>query len=236
MNLSQFKDWAVAQGSVANPTSSPDHQYLGQCVSLIQQYLSRVYGVPWAARGHAKDWVNNPVSDKFDKVSGPPQSGDIVVYDGRFGGGYGHIAISLGGNQMLDQNGAGNGKIRVGTLWPNYSAVLRPKGSQGGNVGLTAEQSAKIRQDQLRDIGKEVSVYNGDEHVDQIIANIRTLQNWYGQREAVQKQVADLINLNEDRLRLIEKLEAGSGVDTQQLKDQLKESNDKLNQIKEIVQ
>lgn len=143
MNLDGFRQWAIAQGSVANPTSNKDNQYLGECVSLVQQYISKVYGIPWAARGHAKSWVNNPVAGAFDKVSGAPQAGDIIIYDQRFGGGYGHIAIGLGNNQMLDQNGAGNGKIKVGNIWPNYSAILRPKNntsSKGGDMPLTKDQ------------------------------------------------------------------------------------------------
>ena len=57
MNLAEFGDWGLAEKSVANPGVGT---YKGQCVSLIQQYLYRVFGVSYKPRGNAKDWERNP--------------------------------------------------------------------------------------------------------------------------------------------------------------------------------
>lgn len=125
MNLDQFKQWALSQGQVAKT----DGGYPGQCVSLINQYLSKVYGIQAGAWGDAKDWATNKsVAQYFDRVN-DMQPGDIIVYPGSFGGGYGHIAIYLGGNQMLDQNGSNNLRVAVRQVWPGYSAILRRKGT-----------------------------------------------------------------------------------------------------------
>jgi len=43
--------------------------YKGQCVSLIQQYLNKVFDVPYVARGHAKDWASNPLPNVLTKLA-----------------------------------------------------------------------------------------------------------------------------------------------------------------------
>lgn len=139
MNLSQFQNWALAQGSVGKYT---DGQFVGECVSLINQYLGRVYGISAGAWGNAKDWATNgSVLGYFDRV-GDLQPGDIVVYGPNFGGGYGHIGIYLGNNKILDQNGADDGKIRVNNLYPGYTAILRRKGStpEGGDMPASKDK------------------------------------------------------------------------------------------------
>ena len=68
MNLEQFKNWAVSQGSVAKTNG----QYAGECVSLINQYCSKVFGFTAGAWGNAKDWATNgTVAQYFDKVGSP---------------------------------------------------------------------------------------------------------------------------------------------------------------------
>lgn len=205
MNLPQFKDWAIKQGSVAKT----DGGYPGECVSLLNQYLAKVFGIQAGAWGHAKDWATSAnVLSHFDKVSGTPQAGDIIVYDGRFGGGYGHIAIALGNNQMLDQNGAGNGRIRTGSVWPNYSAILRRKGSstsQGGN--MTPEQIAEIRRVQLDDM-------------------TRLAQDRLTEIESLKRSLAEVINIAETR-RV--QLESGEGAGA------YKELKARVDKAKEIL-
>lgn len=125
MTLKEFREWAGKQGSVGNPTTVKKNQYKGQCVSLIQQYLYRVYGVPYAPRGHAKDFV----PPKFKKVTGKPQVGDIIRYSGSFrgSGGYGHIGMIDDRGKFLDQNGVK--KLAIGSRAAPYSgidAIFRP--------------------------------------------------------------------------------------------------------------
>lgn len=104
MNLREFGDWSLKNGIVATPVGT----YSGQCVSLIQQLLDQVMGIPFKARGNAKDWATNPdVLSHFDKlpVGTTLQPGDILVYGANYGGGFGHIAFIDANVNYFDQNG-----------------------------------------------------------------------------------------------------------------------------------
>ena len=130
MNLAEFGDWALAQKSVANPQVNT---YKGQCVSLIQQYLYRVFGVPYKARGNAKDWERNPLPDVLEKLSNTValQEGDILVYGSNYGGGYGHVALMDVHMKFFDQNGVK--KLEVGYQdkpFSGYVCILRPKNQE----------------------------------------------------------------------------------------------------------
>jgi hypothetical protein len=120
----EFLSWAKRQGSVSTPIGT----FLGECVSLLQQYLLQVFGIPSQPRGHAKDWATNQnVLHYFDKVS-TAKAGDILVYGATPNNPYGHIAIYLGDNTMLDQNGTVARKVATGKMWSNPIAILRRKG------------------------------------------------------------------------------------------------------------
>lgn len=128
MTLADFGTWALNQGSVANP--APNNKYKGQCVSLIQQYLYRVFSKPFKAYGNAKDWATNYPTSYFTKKSKSValQPGDVLVYGSNYGGGYGHIAMIDAEGKFLDQNGVK--KLAVGTRskpFTGYVCVLRPK-------------------------------------------------------------------------------------------------------------
>ncbi len=126
MNLSEFCNWGLAQGSVANP--APNYKYKGQCVSLIQQYLYQVFGMPFKARGNAKDWEYN-IPSGFTKLSSNTklQNGDILVYDGSYGGGYGHIALIDANGRFYDQNGIKALAIAYrSNPFTGYRCILRP--------------------------------------------------------------------------------------------------------------
>ena len=131
MNLSQFKDWATSQGSVANP----DGSYPGQCVSLVQQYLSKVFNIPHTPRGDAEDWATNKnVLTYFDVVS-DLQAGDILVYN--LNDEDGHIEIYLGNNQSLEQNRGLDKKVHVRSLFTKYPYVILRR--KGDNMSTTGE-------------------------------------------------------------------------------------------------
>lgn len=127
MNLAEFGDWGLTQKSVANPGVNT---YKGQCVSLIQQYLYKVFGVEYKPRGNAKDWERNPLPNVLEKlpVNTKLQPGDILVYGSNYGGGYGHIALIDVNSKFFDQNGIK--KLEVGYQdkpFSGYVCVLRPK-------------------------------------------------------------------------------------------------------------
>lgn len=96
-SLQQFREWSVAKKKVANPNGT----YPGQCVSLVQQYLTQVFNIPFAPRGNAKDFV----PPTFKRVTGAVKKGDIIRYGSNYGGGYGHIGLIDDDGYYLDQNG-----------------------------------------------------------------------------------------------------------------------------------
>ena len=146
MNLEKFGAWALDQGSVGNPEVNT---YKGQCVSLIQQYLYRVFGIPYKARGNAKDWVRNPLPDVLEKLPNTValQPGDILVYGSNYGRGYGHIALIDINGKFYDQNGVK--KLAVGYQdkpFSGYVCVLRPKNQEalGINKNIAKYEIGKV--------------------------------------------------------------------------------------------
>lgn len=144
MNLQEFGSWGLAQGSVANP--EPNNKYKGQCVSLIQQYLFKVFNKPFKAYGNAKDWATKYPKEYFNKLANnnKVQPGDVLVYGSNYGGGYGHIGLIDINGKYYDQNGIK--KLAIGyrdTPFSGYVCILRPKNqnalglNSGYNVGQT---------------------------------------------------------------------------------------------------
>lgn len=128
MNLGDFGSWGLKEGSVANPP--PNNKYKGQCVSLIQQYLYKVFGKSFKAYGNAKDWANNYPKSYFNKLSKSTklQPGDVLVYGSNYGGGYGHIGLIDCNGKWYDQNGIKSKKIAYRDKpFSGYVCVLRPK-------------------------------------------------------------------------------------------------------------
>lgn len=170
MTLNEFKSWAVGQGSVAKYT---DGKYKGECVSLINQYLARVYGISAGLWGNAKDWATNSnVLNYFDKVSSP-QAGDIGVYTG---GTYGHIWIYLSATECLEQNGKSAGKVTVNAPIFKVNTILRRKGT-GGSMAQTITDGDTI---QLRIINSEVKGWDRNE-VHSGKFDTREINAWRGQ-------------------------------------------------------
>ena len=135
MNLKEFENWAVAQKQVGNPNT--EESYKGECVSLIQQYLSKVYNIPFKARGNAKDWANIQI-EGFEKLSlnNALKPGDILVYDtGKFG----HMVIVTLEDKALQQNKGGNRIITVESIESGYVVIHRPK-----NVDLGVADNYKV--------------------------------------------------------------------------------------------
>lgn len=160
MNLAEFGSWALAQGSVANPP--PDNWFKGQCVSLIQQYLYRVFGKPFKAYGNAKDWANNYPKDYFTKLSASTalQKGDVLVYGSNYGGGYGHIALIDASGNFFDQNGVK--KLAVGYRakpFTGYICILRPKNQD--KLGLNKSYRFAVGQTYKTQVDLKVRVGAG---------------------------------------------------------------------------
>ena len=137
MNLAQFGSWGLSQKSVANPP--PNNKYKGQCVSLIQQYLYRVFDMPFKARGNAKDWAYN-IPTGFRKLSSNTklQRGDILVYGSNYGSGYGHLGLIDVNYRYYDQNGVKSLAIGYRNKpFGGYICILRPNDQSRLGLGRT---------------------------------------------------------------------------------------------------
>jgi len=130
-SLESFTSWAIRAKQVSNPTVNT---YPGQCVSLIQEYLSQVFGIPYAKRGNAKDFV--PPTFQQLPAGTQRRPGDIIRYGRNYGGGFGHIGYIDHLGRFVDQNGTA--ALRVGVRnspFLGINAVFRPtRGFQVKNV------------------------------------------------------------------------------------------------------
>lgn len=108
----------------------------GQCVSLIQQYISQCLGQPAKARGNAINWKSSYVKEGLGKVTTTPRKGDIVVFNK---GLLGHIAIYIDSNTIYDQNNGShdNRCAGYGEMLTNKKTYLRP------NIDLVEDKSTK---------------------------------------------------------------------------------------------
>lgn len=135
MTFNEFTNWALAQGSVGKAT---DGQYVGECVSLINQYLSKVHGINAGAWGNAAAWANSnhPIRQWFTPVT-RSQAGDIGVSTA---GQYGHIWIYRD-NDIIEQNGRVARKV---TISPdrNATVILRPKAGMPKPQGVVMDTNA----------------------------------------------------------------------------------------------
>lgn len=152
MNLQEFGSWGLTQGSVANP--EPNNKYKGQCVSLIQQYLFKVFNKPFKAYGNAKDWEAKYPKEYFNKLANNNklQPGDVLVYGSNYGGGYGHIGLIDINGKYYDQNGIK--KLAIGYRdkpFSGYVCILRPKNqnalgvNSSYNVGQTYTLTTNVK-------------------------------------------------------------------------------------------
>ncbi len=140
MNLDEFGAWGLKEGQVGNPP--PNYKYVGQCVSLIQQYLYHVFEMPFKAYGNAKDWQYN-IPEGFIKLSNttPLERGDILIYDR---GQYGHLGMIDVNNKYYDQNGVI--KLKIGYRdkpFNNYTWILRAKDRT--KLGLNQSSAEEIK-------------------------------------------------------------------------------------------
>jgi hypothetical protein len=130
----------------------PNGNYKGQCVSLIQQYISQCLEQPVKARGNAKDWINSYVNEGLGHTVSDQKAGDIIVFPNEADG-YGHIAIYISNGQLYDQNNLrhDNGKAGYGAIFSNDYVTLRP------NVDVIVNEP-KTECDQILRVGSTVRI------------------------------------------------------------------------------
>ena len=90
-----------------------DNAFGNQCVDLYRQYLKDVLNVPQSPPVKGAAWIKSTYDTKlFDwldnTITAVPKLGDILIWDTRAGGGFGHVAIYKQGNVLsftsFDQN------------------------------------------------------------------------------------------------------------------------------------
>lgn len=141
----------------------------GECVSLIQCYIKECLEQPAKARGNAKTWKTSYVNEGLGKIVTEPRKGDLLVYDERQGGGYGHIAIYVDKNRMYDQNNSTHDNECAGysKILPNY-VILRPNATLIEDVIENAKsesmQTSTVNHLKIGDKVKIVDTGNGSSY------------------------------------------------------------------------
>jgi hypothetical protein len=124
-----------------------DGAYQGQCTDLFRQYNQDVLGInqPKGVVGAADFWTNYETDpnllNNFEKIPNTdtfkPIKGDVMVWNKKAGGGYGHIAIVSDNKATLskffsfDQNWRALNVCEITEhTYTNCYGVLRPKKSQ----------------------------------------------------------------------------------------------------------
>lgn len=163
MNIpTQILDQMIADPSINGQPVDVDKEFGGQCWDLVELFAERC-GVPknpWAITlnsdgsspaGYAKNaWLyygNNPnLVNYFDKVpAGQQQKGDITIYDGHGIYTEGHIAISLGGSAVFEENADPDGS--PAHVYNNRSStyLLGALRLKGGNMATEAHSPEQIK-------------------------------------------------------------------------------------------
>lgn len=135
MNLQSFIDKYTGVPSVGN---TPEN--IGECVGLVMKWTASK-GLPhtW---GHARDLLANADRKAFMVIANSetnfPLPGDVLCWNGRWGGGYGHtgVVVSADANTFttFEQNSPKGSAPRL-VKHANYSNVqgwMRPINNQGG--------------------------------------------------------------------------------------------------------
>lgn len=154
--LSKFRDQVIGK-------QIEFHSYgataFNQCTDLVNLYINQVLDTQTKdyteiIGTNAKDFNTKYDPEDFEWIpntpDGVPQPGDIIVWNGRVGGGAGHVAVFLEGNvnsfTSLDQNWSQVERVTLETHnYANVSGWLRPK-----DVKNTVSLDSKIFEDLVR--------------------------------------------------------------------------------------
>lgn len=206
-----------------------DNFYGGQCVDLYRQYVNDVLGFPQSpgVGGAAEIW-DSADPKYYDFIPNGdtnfPEPGDIVIWNRRAGGGFGHVAIALSANPndfiSLDQNWPTLDKVtETKHNYTNVIGWLHPKENMANELETCMKDRQKFwdeRDDLLRTIGA-ASVEEGKSMVAGFKSRITDLSNQLGTALAEVK----------NRLEQIGRLEA----ELLTLGTLLKERTDQVNQF-----
>jgi len=240
--LKDFINKWINKGGVGN---TPENK--GQCVGLVCVWVDEL-GLDhiW---GNAKDLWKNYNPNQFDFVLNTadayPIAGDIVVWNEKMGGGYGHTAIATGVHQTegkatdwfeaFSQNDpVGSPCILKKYSYNNVIGFIRPKkelvklDNYYLGIDLNNKDSVKVCVEMWdRVVNKKEFIEKKEVENNYVLkSEYQNLQNQLSQKDETIK------NLNQQ----IKDLNAKNTLindENRRLQDQLKDCQDKLNEINE---
>ena len=82
-----------------------DHSFGNQCVDLYRQYVQEVLNLPQSPPVKGAAWIRSTYDKNLydwldNTITAVPKFGDILIWDTRAGGGFGHVAIYIRGNVL----------------------------------------------------------------------------------------------------------------------------------------
>ena len=129
-----------------------DNFYGGQCVDLYRQYCQEVLDFPQSplVKGASEIWdtyLLNCFIRVDNTLEGVPNKGDIIVWNNKARGGYGHVAIFIEGTtgsfKSFDQNWPTGSICHVQShYYTNVQGWLKPK---NGSKKYTEEEMTAMR-------------------------------------------------------------------------------------------
>lgn len=202
-----------------------------QCVDLVNYYINTVLDTSTKdyteiIGANAKDFNTKYDPEDFEWIANTPeavvQRGDIVVWNGRVGGGVGHVAIALSGDvnsfQSLDQNWSQVERVTLETHdYKNVSGWLRPK-----NVVQTVSISQK-ELDELRNAR--------DTHYNELQAEKEITKE---QKKVIEKQTNDLLD-TENKLGQCLNITGELNEQDKNTSEQLIESQKKVTELEKRI-
>lgn len=183
MTLAQFIT-SYNGKTIGYPTGS----YVGECLSLVKQYMKEVYGFspPPSGSNSAYGYWSNfpaPLGTYFEKILNTleflPEPGDIAIWNTKVGNGYGHIAIvTEKGKQntfkSFDQNWGGKQAHIVEHNYDNVVGFLRPKGSMANELEVCMADRLKFWQERDAALAKVATL---EKQVAELQAKLTACEN-----------------------------------------------------------
>lgn len=235
MTLQSFKDTYLGKQVEFHSYGSGSY---AQCVDLVNLYINTVLDnntkdYTEIIGTNAKDFNTRYDPEDFDFIAntplGVPQEGDIIVWNGKVGGGAGHVAIFLEGDvnsfKSLDQNWSQKERVTLETHnYTNVSGWLRAK------KVASNEKPCNERRDELWNFTKEALLKLGVEQkdIDKYSEKIDKLLGFVDSYiESTKKSIAGHQSRVTDLEKQNEKLTGELGVANEKVKIYKKELADK---------
>lgn len=170
-----------------------DGMYSGQCVDLYRFYVKEVLGYPQSpgVGGAAEIWDSaDPKYYDFipNTPEGIPTKGDIVVWNRRAGGGFGHVAIFISGDVnrfvSLDQN------------WPTLDVVTKTEHTYSNVIGWLHPKETMA--DPLQECLRQHTLL-----VDETTALKKQIEALKAEKQAFETDVDNIRKEYEEKIKLL---------------------------------